>query len=60
MIRKEKELEDSVKYQAAGNAANALITGIIGSAFSSDGVKEAISNSLAETLKNPKKAEINT
>ena len=54
MIRKEKELEDNVKYQAAGNAANALITGIIGSAFSSDEVKEAIGSSLAESLQQVK------
>lgn len=54
MIRREKELEDSVKYQAAGNAANALITGIIGSAFSSDEVKDAIGGSLAESLQQVK------
>ncbi len=56
MIRKEKELEDGVKYQAAGNAANALINGIIGSAFSSTEVKDVIGGSLAETLQKAKKS----
>lgn len=54
IIRKEKELEDGIKYGAAGNAANALINGIIETAFASNEVKDAIGNSLAETLKNGK------
>lgn len=57
MIRKEKELEDGIKYSAAGNAANALINGIIGTAFSSSEVKDVIGESLVKTLKNPQKGD---
>ncbi len=58
MIRKEHELENTAKYNAAGNIVTGLFNGVLGGAFSSPEFQKEVGHQLTDAMRKGKEPPV--